>query len=259
MAFYARSFTFDGIQSERFSLTISSADSNATETSNMVGDSKLYTEKLFRRTDEFLLGVSIDPVLEFPITCMTDNTELTAPELQLIGNWLFGKRNYAELRIMQPDMGDVLFDCFLINPKIIRVGNLIRGVSATVHCKNAWGLKQAKTYTYSTSPITHDNLSDESGYTYPTLVVTTDAFGGTITWVNTSDANRTGILTSMQANEVITIDNSLQIISSSTGLRRLANFNKNFFRLVNGRNTITFSGALASFAITYSDASKIGG
>jgi phage-related protein len=264
MSFYGRTFSFDGIPSENYSLTISSA-SSGDETSNLPGDVKLYSEKLFRRTDEFLFGVSIEPVLEFPVVFTTDNTELTAKDLELTAKWLFGRKNYAKLRIFQEDMQDVYFDCFLVSPKIFRVGNIIRGVHAVVHCKNAWGLTDIKTFSYSFSPpvvaqsITNNNLSDDSGYTHPTFVITMSVLGGDVTLTNTSDSNRVFAFTGLQANEILTINNSLQTIVSSTALKRLSNFNKNFFRLKSGKNIITVDGNLSSLSIAYPLAKKIGG
>lgn len=264
MSFYGRTFTFDGIPSENYSLTISSA-SGGDETSNLPGDVKLYTEKLFRRNDEYLFGVSIEPMLEFPVMFTTDNVELTAKDLELTAKWLFGRKNYCKLKIMQEDMSDVYYDCFLITPKIYRVGNVIRGVQAIAHCKNAWGLTDVKTWNYSFSApvvgqsITNNNLSDDSGYAYPSLVITMSALGGDVTLTNTSDSNRIFTFTGLQSNEVLTINNSLQTIVSSTGLRRLSNFNKNFFRLKSGKNIITVDGNLSSLSIAYPLAKKIGG
>ena len=264
MAFYSREFVFDNTPSSTYSLTISSAD-NAESKTNMPGDVKLLTQKLHRRTDEFLYGVSIEPILSFDVLFTTDNNELSALDLELIGKWLFGRRSYSKLRILQPDMEDVYFDCIFTSPKIYRVGNEIRGVEATVHCKDAWALTNEKVFTYTYSPnavnetITHGNLSDDSGYTYPTLIITVDNYGGNITFINTSDSNRTSTFTALQANEILTINNNYQTLSSSTGLKRLSNFNKNFFRLKSGKNIITLNGACSSFVIKYPMARKIGG
>lgn len=264
MSFYGRTFVFDGVPSENYSLTISSGSSGE-ETTNLPGDVKLYTEKIFRRTNEFLLGVEIAPVLEFPVSFMTDNEELTAKDLEITSKWLFGKRNYCKLKIMQEDMQDVYFDCFLLSPKIVRVGNIVRGVTAQVYCKDAWAVTDSKSTTYTFTPpvvsqtIIHNNLSDDSGYVYPNMVITAGDSGGTITLTNTSDANRVFQFLALQGNEVLTVNNSLQIITSSTGLRRLSNFNKNFFRLKSGRNAITVNGEISSLVISYPLARKIGG
>jgi hypothetical protein len=55
------------------------------------------------------------------------------------------------------------------------------------------------------------------------------------------------------------MDNDLQTISSSTTLKRLSNFNKKWFRLIQGLNNLNVQGGIASFVITHSEARKIGG
>jgi len=264
MAFSALKFIFNGIPSEMHSLNISSDDSGESDT-DMPGDVELVTEKLFRRTDEFLYGASIIAPLSFPVKFTTDNEELTSLDLQLIGKWLFGKKQYQTLQIIQPDMQDIFYDCFLLEPKIFRVGNIIRGVSCIVRNKSAWGFTSKKTFTYNypggafNETIIHNNSSDDSGYTNPDLKITFDNFGGDFTWTNITDNNRVSSLTSMSANEVVTIKNGLQIITSSTGLKRLSNFNKNFFRLLSGKNEILLNGNVVEFELSYPLAKKIGG
>ena len=265
MAFYAREFSFDGIPSSNYALTISSTTDGSEVSTNFPGDVKLFTEKLFNRTDEFYYGASVEPSLEFPVTFLTDNEELMAVNLEKIGLWLFGKRNYSDLKILQPDMQNVTYRCFMLQPKIIRIGNTIKGVSALVHSKDPWGLSEEKMYTYTFTPpvsnvvITNNNLSDDSGYLYPNMTITMADTGGDISITNTSDNNRVFSFSGLLANEVITIDNSLQIISSNSGLRRLGNFNKNFLRLVSGSNNLLITGAVTQITLEYAEARKIGG
>lgn len=259
LSFSATRFEFANKSSEDYSLTISSFGSGE-DTTVMPGGVKLYTEKIFRRTSEYLLGTDITPMLEFPIQLTTDNGELSAVDLQTIGAWLFERTNYEDLKIMQPDMTSVKYRCFFLDPKIIRVGNKIVGVSATVHCQDAWATGEEKTFTYTgVGSFVHNNSSDNNNYTYPITIITANAFGGTLTITNTSDANRITQFTTIAANEVLTIDNSRQTITSSTLLRRMSNFNKKFFRLKRGINNLTISGNIASVVIKYANARKIGG
>lgn len=263
MSFYATRFSFDGIPSETHSLRLYSTNPETSTT--LPGDIKIYGEKLFKRTDFYFYGASIDPMLEFPVTFITDNDELTAKDLEQVSSWLFGRSTYGELRIIQPDMQDVYFECFLSDPKIYRVANIIRGVSATVKCRHPWGLTKVKSYTHTFTPnasnaeVRHFNGSDHSGYTFPILELTVDAFGGDFSITNTSDSNRVFTFTGLQSNEIVTVNNSLQIITSSTGLRRLSNFNKSFFRLVQGLNVLTVDGNITGLKISYAQARKIGG
>jgi phage-related protein len=265
--FWSKSFTYDGIPSANYSLLISSMDnsSNSVDTSSFPGDVKIYSEKLYRRTSEFYYGNSVEPMLEFPVKFTTDSNNLTAVDVEKIGKWLFARKNYATLKIIQDDISDVNYNCLLIKPQILRIGNLIRGIDCVVHCKDAWGLSNIKTYTYnftspaSSVPVSHNNQSDYIGYTYPTLVITMADTGGDISIINSSDNSREFSFTGLLASEVLTIDNDLQIISSSTGLRRLSNFNKKFFRLKSGLNILSVTGAVDQIKVSYANAKKIGG
>ena len=80
---------------------------------------------------------------------------------------------------------------------------------------------------------------------------------GDITITNRSDNNRVFSFTGLSPSEILTVDNSLQQISSSTDLKRMSNFNKKFFRLIPGINTIRFKGNVSSIAMTYQFVAKI--
>lgn len=263
--FWTKSFTFDGVPSENYSLLISSMANNSEESSSFPGDIKIHSEKLFRRSNEFLYATEINPVLEFPVTFTTDSGDLSGVDVENVGKWLFGRKNYAKLKILQYDISDVIYTCLLVKPQIIRVGNLVRAINCVVHCKDAWGVTESKTFNYTFSPpcvnipITNKNRSDDTSYTYPTLIITMSGAGGDVSLTNTSDASRIFSFTGLLANEILTVNNDLQILSSSTGLRRLSNFNKKFFRLVNGTNTILVNGAVSSIVVQYPLAKKIGG
>ena len=133
MAFYAQNFVFDNIPSETFSLIISSSDGGE-GTSNGINDVEIRTKEIFRRPKPFFYGVQQSSVLEFEVEIMTTEQELTAIDSALIQKWLFGQSTYKKLRIVQYDMEDIYFNCFLKSPQIKRVGNIIRGFTATVVC-----------------------------------------------------------------------------------------------------------------------------
>jgi phage-related protein len=67
---------------------------------------------------------------------------------------------------------------------------------------------------------------------------------------NLDDSNRVFSFTGVSPNEVLTVNNSLQTISSSTGLIRLSYFNKHFLRLVPGVNRLRIQGNVGSVAMT---------
>ena len=270
MGFWASSFQFDGIPSETYNLTISNGLSQSTTNSvelNTLGSNnvKLLTENILRRPTEYLYFSQQFPPLEFDAS-ITANTKLTAKDGQLIQKWLFGQLTYKPLQIIQDDMDQIYFNCFLIKPMILRVGNEIIGFDFTVHCDSPFGGKtfpKILSYDYPDDVISTSfnffNDTDNTYYSYPSLSITMNNIGGKITLTNVQDNNRQFQLTGLLANEVITINNDLQIITSSLGLSRLGNFNLNWFRLLPNLNTILVQGNISNLSMTYYFDKKIGG
>lgn len=269
MTFYARSFSYDGVPSEQFDLLISEIDGSAVDSTMGSSSMDILNQKIFRRSTPYLYGMTPSQNLSFDISANTQSgDEIDAQAFQLIQAWLFSSRTYKKLLIMQEDMMDgVYFNCIFNNPKINRVGNKIVGFTATVECNAPFALNFAKTTTYTYSVPTVDNSvifynsSDDKGaYLYPTCTITMNSFGGYITITNSSDANRVFSIITLSAGEVITIDSSNQTMSSSLGLKRMANFNKKFLRFIPGVNNIRIQGNIASLAITVQTiAKKLGG
>jgi phage-related protein len=75
-------------------------------------------------------------------------------------------------------------------------------------------------------------------------------FGGNIVITNLDDASRQFYFTDLSPSEIVTVDNSLQTVSSSSGLRILSKFGKKFLRLVPGVNRLRIAGNVASIAMT---------
>jgi len=259
MAFWGNTFVFDGVPSELYNLYISSPDGGMISTAGS-GDVELLTQKVFRNPKPYLLGVQQSPVLSFDIQ-FTSPDELMVEDMRTILSWLFGQSQYKKLQIQQLDMDDIYFNCFITAPQIIKVGNLIKGISGTVICDSpfAWAFSKTTTKNYTGSAnetFVLFNTSDNNNYTYPAVVATIDDFGGTFSITNNTDDGRVFTFTGMSQGEIVTIDNERCIITSSTGLRRLGNFNKQWFRLLKGINSLTIMGNVAQVKITYSPARK---
>lgn len=259
MAFYAKTFIYNDVPSETYSMIISSADSGESAT-NASPNLDIITQDIFRRPKPYFYGVHQSPVLEFPVFIRTTNIEITAEDAALTEKWLFGQMNYKKLRIVQPDMEDVYFNCFFVDPEIVRVGNLIRGFNAKVVCDSPFAYGLQKSATYTTNGAANQvfkiyNSSENLYYTFPTIQFTiTKATNTTFTIRNETDNNRIMQFTGLQVNETITINNDLQIVTSSTGLKRVNNMSSpvNFFRLLSGiNNIVVVSGGVDSFTMTY--------
>lgn len=265
MSFFGRSFVYDGIPSETHNLFISSPDGGDVKTSGG-SDTEVISEKIRRRSRLFTYGFDQSPTLKFEIMVNAPSKNgLTAVDIEVAKRWLLGRQGYKKLQIMQPDMQDVYFNCIFTNSQEHKVGNIIRGLTFDVICDAPWGFAFDKILTYDyivafiDTTIFINNLSDDNYYLYPQLDVTMNSTGGDITITNANDNGRIFEFTSMSPDEVISINNDLQIMESSTGLFRLSNFNKNWLRLVRGINELSVVGNVSQLLFTLQYARKIGG
>lgn len=264
MTFKATSFVFDEIPGETYNLFLYGLDTSGIMSNNGSSDVSLITKKIFRRPVPYFYGVEQTPVLQFGITFFSPD-EITADMAQLIQRWLFGQRNYKKLQIVQDDMLDVYFNCVLTEPNMVKVGGVVTGFTATVVCDSpyAWTFEETLTKTYATPEVSDIfyfyNLSDDVYYLFPQLDITLNGSGDTVSILNITDNNREFLFSGLTPGEVLSVDNDLKIITSSSGLLRLPLFNKNWFRLLNGVNQLKITGNVEEVIFTYRFPKKIGG
>lgn len=274
MAFYARNFIFDNIPSEEYGLIISSDGGESRTSGHNV---ELITEDIYRRHTPFFYGVRQSDMISMPASIRSSNGEITAEDSAYIQRWLFGQMTYKELRIVQGDMEGYYYKCFLLDPQIIRIGNLIVGYDFTIQLDSPFAYGEEITTTISepgTSTVSFLNLSDNNYYTYPIVEIkmsgspTTDLY---VKVTNQSDDNRVFQLgasgSPLNELEDIVINNDLQSIVSytdytkttlSTEKRIQDLLNGYFFRLVQGINTLYFESVdVYQFIITYTPLKRI--
>jgi phage-related protein len=163
---------------------------------------------------------------------------------------------------MQCDLDDVYFNCFLLEPKLITVGNIPHGFTCRVECDAPWAWEFPRKSTFVTQAVETNlefyNNSDDSEYLYPIINFTLDMNTTNISVVNADDDNRATSFVNLNPNEKIYLNNDLEIITSSTGLNRLPRFNGKWFRFVQGLNRIKIVGGLSSVEVAYQFARKVG-
>ncbi len=263
MAFWGRSFIYDGVPSETYGLLIQDIDADAVNRSMASSAMEIAEKKIYRVPTPYFYGMTPSPKLEFSFSAYSDS-EMDASMFELASKWLFSSRQYKILQIDQYDMQDVIFYCIFQDAELARVGNLIQGFSATVLCNSPFAFKYPKTttYTYTVSVVDQTeiyyNTSDDSGsYLIPSqMIVTMNNISGGFTITNLDDDSRQVSFTGLSADEVLTISPQFQTIQSSTGLLRLSNSNKKFLRLVPGVNRLRIQGNVLSFSMTNSDVCK---
>jgi hypothetical protein len=275
MAFYATDFIFDGIPSEEHGLIISSSDGESyTAGSHNV---ELITDEIYRRHTPYFYGVRQAQMLDIPGSIRSINGEITQEDASYIQTWLFGQMTFKELRIVQPDMEGYYFKCFLLDPEIVRVGNIIVGFDFRIQLDSPFGYGEEITTEYTnpaTSTVTFFNESSNNYYTYPTVIIEIASTGTTNRYAkvtNQSDNNRVFQLgdsvDKLNVSEYIIINNDLQSIMSYTNSgmgtettdRRIQDLkNSYFFRLKKGVNILYFESVdVAKFIIKYTPLKRI--
>jgi phage-related protein len=256
MSFYGKSFLYDSTPSELYGLYIANIDANAVNASMGSSSMDIYEKKIFRKATPYFYGSTPSPKLEFEFSAFAEQ-ELDATQFELIQKWLFSSRTYKRFAIDQPDIQNIYFNAILNDPKIQRVGNFIQGFSCTVTCDSpfAYRYPQTTTYTYTSSVVdsteVYYNMSDDTGdYLYPTqLIITMNNTDGEVSITNLDDNNRIMSFTGVQPNEILTVSPLYQTIESSTGLKRMGNFNKKFLRLVPNKNRLRIQGNVESIVM----------
>lgn len=260
--FSALKFLFNNVLSTDYGLYIIDFNGGGIKNNNGGDSTELITDTIYRRNTPFFYGTTQSGQLQFELT-FGSFEPLNKIQVAKIQKWLFGKKDYSKLQILQCDLDNVYFNCFLLNPQTTNIGNIDYAFTCTVQCDSPWAWEFPKNSLFSSasfeSNVTFYNDSDNTDYMYPKNQFTLDGLTTSLKVINESDNNRVFEITGLLPNETITIDNDLQIITSSTGLNRLGNFNKNWFRLVSGVNKLKITGGLSSSIMTYQNARKVGG
>jgi len=272
--FYAFDFIFDDIPSQTFDIKIMSLDSGGVVSGVGSSDVNIITQRVLRKSKPYYLGRTQEPVLEFPLMFGSPN-EIDAIDRDIISKWLFGRKGYKKLYILQDDMQGLYFNCFMTKPEPIYIGNLNYAFKCSVTCDSPWAYGEEKIFTQELNNESSEfgyfeiyNASSEDDYLYPTVTIRcglqteVDMFLGYLSTYNQSDNNRNSKIIDMYKGDTIIINNDLQIITNTTlgGYKYITNFNKRWWRLRPGLNKYKFTAKyLNSFEFKYTERFKIGG
>lgn len=255
MAFWGKSFIFNGISSENYDLRILDFDIANPVVSPSGGDVSIKEEWLYRRETPYFYGRFYETSLEFDFT-VGSFSAIDGATRNAIQTWLLGKNTYLPLRIVQDDISDITYNVIFTRAPNSYVGNVNYALTLHAKCDRPWGLYYPPVFTkiypggLMSDSFTYLNKSTYSGYNKPTISFTMDGTGGSFSIINASDNNRQFLFTGLSPYETMTIDNDKGIITSSTGNLRITNFNKNFFRLPQGINNLSLAGYITDFSMT---------
>ena len=269
-SFYGNEIIFDGVSSLNYDLRISSFETGGTSKGNAGSESQLIQKYINKRTSPYYYGRTNHTPLEFAVTLTNFDSKFSAIDRSLVEQWLLGRSTYKDFIIVQDDMQTIIFSVIIDKASIEYVGNIARGITLNVKCREPWGYESAKkiTRTYGGGGTVSDafdiyNSSDVDDYVYPYVVFTTNALPSSVQIFNASEGNRAIVFSTVYANQTFRIDCDRQILyntlSDLSSMNMMPYFNKTFLRLIPGKNTIGVLGSLANLTINYRFAKKIGG
>lgn len=263
MNFKALSFTFDGKPSELYNLYLIDFNGKG-GLSTVENGSNIDVKMEFsaRGSIAQMQGVTQHEVLKFKLT-FGSFYPLDRADIDRISQWLFGHLQPKKLQIIQDDMRETYYNCFLTNPKNVYIADMAYGVECDVVCDSpfAYDRERKNIYKIGANPtnIIFNNQSSNNDYLYPIIWFQTTKANARVKITNHTDNDYVVELTGLDNYESITMDSTKGIITSSTGKHRLGNTNYNFLRFLPNLNRLTVEGDIEEIVITYQNMRKVGG
>lgn len=253
-------FIYDGTPSELYGVTLVFLDENYTHRPSGSGI-EMITTTVRRNPTIIYLDAMQSPPLEFNIEIVSDDPS-DIFKFTAIKDWLGGEISFKRLQICAEHFNTFYFNCYIsLNEDLVFNGGYW-GITGTVHCDApwAWQFEEEKKYELNvgkSTDIIFDNLSQDTEMLRPIIEFTMGNSGAFSVTNNTT--GKTTSFTELIDGETITLDNLYGIITSSTGLLRVSNFNKIFLKLAKGRNELTCNGNASNLTIRFTNAKRIGG
>lgn len=262
MAFLGCTISFNGISSEDYYMVIGSF-SQRNSSSKLGTSATIVSDRIVRRDKSYVYGMMFEDVLEYDVELLLNDAYFCNADVpryldyetrREIERWLFNSKNYGKFIIEDDDMDDIFYNAILQNPETITIDGAVVGYKFTLVNDSPYAYSNPKKITKTgltgTNALTIVNNSDQAGYTYPIIEFKLSA-GDSICIKNLSDNGREFRFDGVTVDEVITVDNERQIITSSTGISVSNKFNKKFFRLLQGKNQLEITGDIESLYIEH--------
>jgi len=259
----ALDFQYAGKSSASFNLQIASFGRNS-EVSQTIGPNYNIIEEQVRNRDKpFFLGVEVGSKLTFPITLVYVNDVTQGPihkqEISRISRWLF-KREYHELKIIDEEYGEAVFNCILTNSKRVDISGYSYAIEVEAVCDRPWGyvtktkVIQGQPYVDGVIPNSHkmSNFSSIEADIYPEVKIESTS-GGVFGVGLLKDGEKGNFFYNLQPGEIVTVNNELNIITSSIGINRYDGYEFFWPKLSNERvdNFFVVGSAKATIKIKY--------
>lgn len=263
MNFKALSFNFNGKPSDAFNLYIMDFD-NSKSTSSVTNGANVKVTQEFsaRGSTSFLQAVTQHEPLKFTLK-IGSPTPMDRQQIDSISRWLFGHLEPKKLEIIQDDMRGVYYNCFLTNPKNIYIADCAYGFSCEVLCDSPFAYERERQQDFYISNgkqnVIFNNRSSDNDYMRPKIFFQCNRQGGSVRITNLTDDGNVVEIKNLDMGEGITMDSKTNIITSTTGKRRLGNTNYNFLKFLPEMNKLTIEGDLDKLTVIYQNMRKVGG
>lgn len=246
--FTATYMIYNGIHSASYGLRIASFDNESLEETT-ISSPNISTSKSKYMNRFVITNVQEDATPEVEMTLVS---EVLIDELtrRKIITWLRGGKDFQKMIVERPNCEDVYYMCKFRDIRELKVNGHCVGfkMTAVFDSPFQYGIDttaELKDDNYDNKIVRIMNRSDFTDeYVYPQVSFKLSS-GNSIKIINLSDdTQREFVMSNLPTGVQITIDNELKIIYGE-GVT-LANFNKNWLRLVKGKNRlkVTLQGEL---------------
>lgn len=269
---YATHFEYDGVLSRKYNLVIVNVDTERlTVLSGTIQSNGIFNKSSKRR---FLIGDDYrDAPLLFSVDIITDHERgIEFNQRREIEKWLFNRSKYHRLYfdIVDDPYGEafesfhgeqkrVYMNCRFINAEKLEYNGGIVGYKAMVETDSPflWQDEITKVYnpTAESKAFNVKTDFDMDDYIYPTVKITTGNLGGDISIINITDSSvRTTKFVNMPAEETFLMKGEINYISGGF-YEKFSD--RNFIRLLDGRNEIHVLGDISSISFTWSNRRRL--
>lgn len=255
MAFWGKSFIFNGIPCKDFDLIIYDVGSQAQSNGVFASGVTVIESEIPSRWKQYSYGTKMEKKLQFTIVFGLNPDRIDAgqflsrAEMDVIASWLCGHKDYLWLEIEQDDMRYYRYHCVVTDLSMVEYGNIPWAFSATFQCDSPYAYLTPKVFTYEIAAgeerdIGFFNEASYNGYFYPVMTFEFESGPTYVSIVNHSDNDREfRIGTEEKAIpdtvREIRIDNDHGIIESDDTSNLYDMFNFRYLRLLRGENTLT--------------------
>lgn len=250
----ATSFTYDGIPSAQYGLTIASLDADPmSETTYLAPSVTAVKSKKSNRF--FYASASYDDLPTYSFTILRDNqlagvdAVINDKDRREILGWLIGRKGFKELIIPQDDRMIYRYRCIFTEVDILYHGGYCIGFTVTAmfdspfcYAEKSSGVRTSNGSDYVSYVVDNTDSDLWDDYSYPVIKFTPTGYvdeDKTIMAYNSTDdesGNRMFYFTDGSLNNEVVVDNDLKII---TGVgANVQRFSKKWLRLRRGMNTI---------------------